>query len=64
MGRACMQGVTRRVQLVDVPGHPRMRGLVRERCKAAAVVIFVLDSAAFIQQKADVAGSDSWTIQL
>ena len=44
------------MRLVDVPGHPRLRAAVRERSRTAAAVVFVLDAADFIRQKADVAG--------
>ena len=51
-----MQGISKQVQLVDVPGHPRMQTLVRERCRDAQAVVFVLDSGNFVAQKADIAG--------
>jgi hypothetical protein len=51
-----MQGVKQKLQLVDVPGHPRMRALLQEWCRRAAAVIFVLDAADFIQQKSEIAG--------
>jgi hypothetical protein len=51
-----LQGTTRRVHLVDIPGHPRIRSVFRERCRDAAAVVFVLDSGDFVRQKEETAG--------
>ena len=51
-----LQGSSKQLQLVEVPGHPRMRSVFTERCRGAAAVLFVIDPSDFIRQKADVAG--------
>jgi GTPase SAR1 family protein len=51
-----VQGTATTVQLVDVPGHPRMQSIVQERCRDARAVVFVLDAGAFATQKAEIAG--------
>jgi Signal recognition particle receptor beta subunit len=45
----------RAVQLVDVPGHPRMAHVFEERVPAAAGVVFVIDAAGFVRRKGEIA---------
>lgn len=43
------------VTLVDVPGHPRVRGAFERHMGAAKGVVFLLDSVTFVPQKTDTA---------
>ena len=51
-----MQGSRRVLQLVDLPGHPRLQVDALRRCTDARCVVFVLDAGAFMTQKAEAAG--------
>ena len=46
---------TRTVQLVDVPGHPRVRGGFQAHLSTARGVVFVLDSVDFLPHKTEIA---------
>lgn len=46
---------TRPVLLVDVPGHPRVRGDAERYADRAAGVVFVLDSVDFMPKKTEAA---------
>ena len=41
--------------LVDVPGHPKVRGQAAGYYRAARCIIFVVDAVEFLGQKAEVA---------
>ncbi|PSC68940.1 signal recognition particle receptor subunit beta-like [Micractinium conductrix] len=45
----------RPVQLVDIPGHPRLRGQLERHAERAAGVVFVLDSVDFMPKKTETA---------
>lgn len=45
----------RPVQLVDVPGHPRVRGAADRYADRAAGVVFVVDSVDFMPRKTEAA---------
>jgi signal recognition particle receptor subunit beta len=45
----------RPVQLVDVPGHPRVRGQAERYAGRAAGVVFVVDSVDFMPRKTEAA---------
>ncbi|KAI3424957.1 hypothetical protein D9Q98_008338 [Chlorella vulgaris] len=45
----------RPVQLVDIPGHPRVRGQVERYAGRAAGVVFVVDSVDFMPRKTEAA---------
>lgn len=42
-------------QLVDIPGHPRVRGQVDRHADRAAGVVFVVDSVDFMPRKTEAA---------
>ena len=46
-----VQGTNSTVQLVDVPGHPRLRCSFNEWIRAAVAVVFVLDAGDFVRQR-------------
>lgn len=45
----------KRTQIVDVPGHPRIRDQFRDHLEDARVVVFVVDSSTVSRSGADVA---------
>ena len=45
----------RPLDLVDIPGHPRVRGAVDRYAKSAAGLVFVLDSVDFMPKKTEAA---------
>eukprot|EP00891_Asterochloris_glomerata_P008781 jgi/Astpho2/8781/e_gw1.00128.108.1_t len=45
----------RPVQLVDVPGHPKIRGRFRRYADQTRAIVFVVDSVDFMPQKTDIA---------
>ena len=54
----CMQGTrARSVQLVDVPGHPRVRHKFEQYMRTARGVVFVLDAdeSSFLSQRTETA---------
>lgn len=54
----CVQGRRGRpVQLVDVPGHPKIRGRFRRYADQTRAIVFVVDSVDFMPQKTDIAES-------
>jgi signal recognition particle receptor subunit beta len=48
-------GTPRPVRLVDVPGHPRVRGTVERYAPQAAGVVFLVDSVDFMPRKTEAA---------
>ena len=46
---------TRLVDIVDVPGHPRVRGRFAEHIDSACGLVLVVDSADFLPHKAEIA---------
>lgn len=46
-----MQGSSKGVQLVDVPGHPRVRGKFRSFLDKARGILFVVDAVDFTPHK-------------
>ena len=56
--RLCAQAAhpgARPVTLVDVPGHPRVRGAMQRYADRAAGVVFVVDSVDFMPRKTEAA---------
>jgi signal recognition particle receptor subunit beta len=49
------KGAFRPVRIIDVPGHPRLRGRFDALAPEAAGVIFVVDAADFMSKKAETA---------
>lgn len=47
------------MQLVDVPGHPRVRGGFQAHVAAARGIVFVLDSVDFLPHKTETAECDA-----
>lgn len=54
-----LQGNGKKLKVVDIPGHPRLRSTFEARADTAAGVVFVLDSSTFIAEKHAVAGCAS-----
>lgn len=52
---ACMQGSSKHVKVIDVPGHPRLRSVFDLHAASASCIIFVLDSSTFVAEKQTVA---------
>lgn len=51
-----MQDSKKKLHVVDVPGHPRLRSTFDERVPDAGAVVFMLDSSTFAANKHDIAG--------
>ena len=43
------------MQLVDVPGHPKIRSHFRKYADQTRAIVFVVDSVDFMPQKTDIA---------
>ena len=43
------------MQLVDIPGHPKIRGRFRKYTEQTRAIVFVVDSVDFMPQKTDIA---------
>ena len=50
-----MQGKSKAVKLVDVPGHPRVRGKFRTYLDRARGILFVIDAVDFTPHKTAIA---------
>lgn len=52
---ASVQGSSKHVKVVDVPGHPRLRSVFEMHASSASCIVFVLDSCTFVADKQAVA---------
>ena len=55
-GKSAKRGVVRKqTHLVDLPGHPRLRGMLDKHAQGARAVVFVVDAVDFTAQRRAVA---------
>ena len=62
-GKSAKRGVVRKqTHLVDLPGHPRLRGMLDKHAQDARAVVFVVDAVDFTAQRRAVASiSSPWS---